>query len=163
MLNELLLEIKADSLNAAGEFEGWAATYGNIDSQQDRIQRGAFAADVGKQIPLLWAHQASEVIGTGVLEDTPDGLRVKGTLLLDTQAGREAYSRLRAGAARGLSVGFKLLKHAYEGAVRLIQEGRIAEVSLTPFPANPAAVVTAVKQDGGGTCHARELLELLRQ
>lgn len=157
------LELKAETLTETGEFEGLAAAYGNVDSQGDRIVRGAFSGDLGRQIPLLWSHKADEVIGTGTLEETAEGLLLKGKLLLDTAAGREAYARVKAGAARGLSVGFKLLKHAYEGAVRLIQGGIIREVSLTAFPANPAALVTNLKQDCGEVCHARGLLELLRQ
>jgi hypothetical protein len=45
------LEIKA--LNDAGEFEGWAARYGNVDSQNDRIEAGAFAGDNGRDVPIL--------------------------------------------------------------------------------------------------------------
>jgi uncharacterized protein len=131
---------------ATGEFEGLAAVYGNVDNQGDRIEPGAFAGDDGREIPLLWNHKG-DPIGVGKLEDSPEGVKLKGRLLLNTTAGREAYERLKAGAARGLSVGFRLLKDAAEGAVRRILAGAIAEVSLTPFPANPAALVTAVKAD----------------
>ena len=153
------IDLEVKSVADDGTFEGLAAVYGNIDNQNDRIQPGAFAADAGREIPLLWAHKRDEVIGVGTLEESNGGLLVKGRLLLDTVAGREAYSRMKAGAARGLSVGFKLMKHAYEGAVRLIQQGSIAEVSLTPFPANPAAVVTAVKHDAPNV--AQELMRYL--
>lgn len=142
-----------------GEFEGLAAVYGNIDTQGDRIEPGAFAADVDKDVPILWSHKRDEVVGVGRLEDSADGLRIKGKLLLDTTAGREAYARLKAGAVKGLSVGFRLLKHILEGAVRVIQQGAVAEVSLTPFPANPAALVTSVKE---GDSPARQLMKVVR-
>lgn len=154
------IDLEVKSVADDGTFEGLAAVYGNIDNQGDRIQRGAFAADAGREIPLLWSHKRDEVIGVGRLEEGEQGLLVKGRLLLDTVAGKEAYSRMKAGAARGLSVGFRLLKHAYEGAVRLIQQGSIAEVSLTAFPANPAAVVTAVKHDDAPSV-AQELMRYL--
>ncbi len=141
------LELKSETIGEDGAFEGLAAVYGNLDNQGDRIQSGAFAADHGREVPILWAHKRDEVAGVGKLEDSPEGLRIKGRFLLDTTAGREAYARAKAGAARGLSVGFRLLKHAMEGAVRLIQSGAVAEVSLTAFPANPAALVTAVKSE----------------
>ncbi len=143
------LELEVKSVAEDGTFEGWAAVYGNVDSQGDRIQPGSFAADEGKEIPILWSHKRDEVVGVGQLENTPDGVRLKGRLLLDTQAGREAYSRLKAGAARGLSVGFQLLKHFLDGAVRVITSGAIREVSLVAFPANPEAVVTSVKAEAG--------------
>lgn len=145
------LELEIKSVAEDGTFEGWAAVYQNIDSQGDRIVPGAFSSENGKQVPLLWAHKRDEVAGVGTLEDRAEGLFIKGRLLLDTTCGREAYARLKAGAARGLSVGFELLKHAREGAVRLIQAARMVEVSLTAFPANREALVTAVKAEEGET------------
>ena len=145
----LLRDLEIKSMSDAGEFEGWAARYGNIDSQNDRIEPGAFAADHGKEIPILWSHKRDAVAGVGTLEDRPEGLYLKGRLLLDTTEGRDAYARLKAGAAKGLSVGFKLLEKAAEGLLRLILRGSVAEVSLTPFPSNPAALVTVVKAKPG--------------
>lgn len=139
---ELVLKAFDDT---TGEFWGLAAVYGNVDSQSDRIEPGAFKADDGREIPLLWSHKG-DPIGVGKLEDTPEGVKLHGRLLLDTVAGREAYSRLKAGAARGLSVGFKIVD-AIKGAVRRILAGAIQEVSLTAFPANPRALVTAVKDE----------------
>lgn len=144
LLHDSPLEIK--SLNEeTGDFEGMAAVYSNVDSQGDRIEPGAFAADDGMEVPILWNHK-SDPIGVGKLTNTPEGVLIKGRLLLDTEGGREAYSRLKAGAAKGLSVGFKLLD-AVAGAVRRIRSGSIKEVSLTPFPANPNALVTAYKSE----------------
>lgn len=129
----------------AGTFEGLAAVYGNLDRQGDIIEAGAFAADDGKEIPLLWNHKG-DVVGLGKLEDGPEGMKLKGRLLLATEAGREAYARLKAGAARGLSVGFRLLERA-AGDARRILAGAIQEVSITSFPANPEALVTTVKSE----------------
>jgi HK97 family phage prohead protease len=144
LLHDSPLELK--SLNdETGEFEGMAAVYGNVDTQGDRIEAGAFAADDGIEVPILWDHK-SDPIGVGKLTNTVDGVLIKGRLLLDTEAGREAYARLKAGAAKGLSVGFKLL-NAVAGSVRRILAGSIKEVSLTAFPANPAALVTAYKSE----------------
>lgn len=139
---ELILKSFDD---ATGEFEGMAAVYGNVDTQGDRIEPGAFAADDGIEVPLLWMHKGDS-IGVGKLAHLPEGIQIKGRILLDTVAGREAYARLRAGAAKGLSVGFKLLD-SIAGAVRRITSGAIREVSLTPFPANPNALVTAFKSE----------------
>jgi len=142
-------ELELKSLTDAGEFEGWAAVYSNVDSQNDRIEPGAFSGDHGREIPILWAHKRDAVAGVGTLEERPEGLYLKGRLLLDTTDGRDAYSRLKAGAAKGLSVGFKLLEKAAEGALRLILRGSVAEVSLTPFPSNPSALVTGWKAKPG--------------
>jgi len=149
------LELKSLD-DATGEFEGLAAVYGNVDSQGDRIEPGAFAADDGLEVPILWNHK-SDPIGVGKLTNTPAGVVIKGRLLLDTEGGREAYARMKAGVAKGLSVGFKLLD-AVAGAVRRIVAGAIKEVSLTPFPANPNALVTAYKSEPNPY---RELLKFL--
>lgn len=155
---ELALELKGE-VSEDGTFEGIASVYGNVDSQGDRIEAGAFAEQDGADVPLLWSHKRDEPVGTGRLENTPAGVLIKGRLDLDTQAGREAYSRLKKGICKGLSIGLQLLQHAYEGAVRVIRKGAIREVSLVLFPANPEAMVTTVKERESP---AAELLRYLK-
>jgi HK97 family phage prohead protease len=144
---ELFLEIKS-AVSEDGSFEGLATVYGNVDSQNDRIEAGAFAEQYGTEVPLLWSHKRDEPVGLGRLENSPAGVLVKGRLDLDTTAGREAYSRLKKGIVKGLSIGLQLLRHTYDGAVRVIQKGAIREVSLVLFPANPDARVLTVKEQG---------------
>jgi HK97 family phage prohead protease len=144
---ELVLELKGE-VAEDGSFEGIASVYGNVDSQGDRIEAGAFADQDGAQVPLLWSHKRDEPVGLGKLVHTAAGVLIKGKLDLDTTAGREAYSRLQKGIVKGLSIGLQLIQHAYDGAVRVIRKGAIREVSLVLFPANPAAMVTAVKKEG---------------
>ena len=74
---------------------------------------------------------------------------MKGRLLLDTVAGAEAYSRLKAGVLKALSVGFQLPKDgsALRNGVRVISKAVLKEISLVVFPANSLATVTAVKHD----------------
>ncbi len=157
MNKDLLLELKGE-VSEDGTFEGLAAAYGNVDSQGDRIQPGALAACIGTDVPLLWSHKRDEPVGIGRLEDSPAGVLIKGKLDLETEAGREAYSRLKKGIVKGLSIGLQLLKHAYDGAVRVIEQGVIREVSLVLFPANPEAQVLTVKEE----IPAKTLLKVLR-
>ena len=98
------------SLAEDGSFEGLAAAYGNVDHHGDRIEAGTFKAAEGEQIPLLFAHKTDQPIGYATVTETPQGLLVRGKLLLDTVAGSEAYSRLKAGVLKALSVGFQLPK-----------------------------------------------------
>ena len=74
---------------------------------------------------------------------------MKGKLLLDTVAGREAYARLKAGVVRALSVGFKLPSDGatVKAGVRVITRGILKEISLVVFGANELAAVATVKED----------------
>lgn len=150
MDNSKLLDLVLKAIPENGDegtFEGFGAVYGNVDRQGDVIEAGAFAEDDGREVPILMAHKADEILGLARLEHTSEGVRVFGRLLLDTQAGREAWARLKARAVAGLSAGFRLLAPPrLENGVRRIARGAIAEISLTPFPANPLATVTATKQ-----------------
>ncbi|CAN5640056.1 hypothetical protein BH10ACI4_BH10ACI4_35720 [soil metagenome] len=141
------LELK--SLEDDGSFEGIAASYGNIDSQGDRIEPGTFKSAEGERIPLLFAHKTDQPLGFATVTETPQGLMVKGKLLLDTVAGAEAYSRMKAGILKALSVGFKLPKDGFsiKAGVRVISSAVLKEISLVIFPANPLAAVTALKHD----------------
>ena len=141
------LELK--SLDEDGSFEGLAAAYGNVDSQGDRIEPGAFKSAEGERIPLLFAHKTDQPIGFASVTETPQGLVVKGRLLLDTVAGAEAYSRLKSGVLKALSVGFRLPKDGFslKAGIRVISKAVLKEISLVVFPSNPLAAVTAVKSD----------------
>jgi uncharacterized protein len=141
------LELK--SLDDDGSFEGLAAAYGNVDSQGDRIEPGTFKSAEGERIPLLFAHKTDQPIGFATVTETPQGLMVKGKLLLDTVAGAEAYSRMKAGILKALSVGFRLPPSGFsmKSGVRVISNAILKEISLVIFPANPLAAVTALKHD----------------
>lgn len=158
MEKETVIELKGE-ISEDGTFEGIASAYGVLDTQNDRIAAGAFADQDGSEVPLLWSHKRDEPVGTGKLVNSPAGVLLKGKLDLDTNAGREAYSRLRKGIVKGLSIGLQIVQHAYEGAVRVISKGVIREVSLVLFPANPEALVTSVKE---GESPAAELLRYLK-
>jgi HK97 family phage prohead protease len=155
------LEIK--SVAEDGSFEGLAAAYGNIDSQGDRIEPGTFKSAEGEQIPLLFAHKTDHPIGFATVTETPQGLMVKGQLLLDTVAGAEAYSRLKAGVLKALSVGFKLPKDGFsiKAGVRVISKAILKEISLVVFPANPLAAITAVKGEEDAAVSISTLLKWL--
>lgn len=162
MENLLSLEIKA--LAEDGSFEGLAAVYGNLDAQGDRIEPGAFAAAEGQQIPLLFAHKADQPVGIATVTNTAQGLMVKGKLLLDTVAGAEAYSRMKSGVLKALSVGFSLPGDGWQlkAGVRHISRAVLREISLVVFGANPGALVTAVKDDAGAPgCRFSGLIDYL--
>ncbi len=130
-----------------GTFTGVASTYGDPpDLGNDIISPNAFVKTLqtsGPTRPLLWQH--SSPIGVIDLQDTGAALAAKGKLSMGVQLAREAHQLLRDGAVRGLSIGFQADKEHYTGDVRYIDEAKLWEVSLTPFPMNESAMVTDVK------------------
>lgn len=135
-----------------GTFVGYLSTFGNTDQQGDVVEKGAFARTLdrwrqkGKPMPLLWQHQ--EVIGgidaKDALEDE-HGLLVKGQLVLDLQKAREVLALLKAGVVNAMSIGYDVIQHTRDGAIRKLKELRLYEGSLVLWPANEAAEVLAVK------------------
>lgn len=138
-----------------GTFTGIASAVGVLDRHGEIIERGAFDTDLatnGGRRVLLWQHNPSQPIGVIDLSTDQRGdLVAKGTINLDTQLGREAYSLLKQGAINAMSIGFNIP----EGGVKWDDESKVLrilsvtcwETSLVTFPANPGALVDGVKHD----------------
>jgi len=70
---------------------------------------------------------------------------VQGKLVLEADGSRSAYALLKEGVIKGLSIGYDTVKSTMEGGVRKLSELKLWEISLTPFPMNPEAIITSVK------------------
>lgn len=143
------LDFEIRAVGEDGTFEGLASTYGEPpDAYGDIIEKGAFSKtieDHSGEIVVLWQHDQTEPIGRGVLEDSEDGLVIRGKLELDLDTARKAYIALRTKLVKGLSIGFRTLRKKTEKGVRKLLEIKLYEVSLVTFPANERALVTGVK------------------
>jgi HK97 family phage prohead protease len=136
-------------IDEKGQFEGYASVFNNVDRHGDVVMPGAFRKTISENpsVPILWQHDQSKPIGvTMAIREDNNGLLVKGELNLDTQLGREAYSLLKQGALKGLSIGYQVIKDDLAGRVRQLKEVRLMEYSLVTFPANELAQVTSIKQ-----------------
>jgi len=158
-------EIKA--IDEAGYIAGVAAGYGNVDHGSDLIMPGALTKAVTGRasVPMLLFHDHKRPVGAwSKFEEKPDGLVVEGRFAMKADAGREAHALAEAGALPGLSIGYKTLKHRYEGKVRQLQELALHEVSLVPVGMNDRAVVTQIKSilAGGELPTVREFEDFLR-
>ena len=140
------LELK--TVDDSGTFEGRLSVYNVVDLTGDVVEPGAFTKTLQEgsgTIPLCWQHEQADVIGVLSLSDSPEALNCKGKLVLSVPLARCAYDLLKAGAVRGLSIGFKSVKEIISGNVRRLKEIRLYEGSLVTIPANPETVVTAIK------------------
>ncbi len=149
----MAFSLQMKSLDEQGRFAGYASIFDVVDNQRDIMLRGAFSHTLKARrgdIKLLWQHQQSEPIG--IIEQAFEdeyGLYIQGRLLLDVKKASEAMALLKAGAVKGLSIGYSPIRYTIEPdtGIRLLAEVDLWEVSLVTFPANEAAQVTVVKHD----------------
>lgn len=129
-----------------GALEGVAVRFNVVDTYGSSFAPSAFRGVVGRTVPMLWAHDPAEVIGSWTsLRATADGLLAGGKLNLDVQRAREARAMLLAGDIRGLSVGFIATRATTRAGVRVITAAKLVEISLTAFPAVPGSEVTGIR------------------
>jgi hypothetical protein len=164
------LEIKLAADQTAGEIAGYGAIFDALDLQGDIIKPGAFTASLREHKAantwpaMLWSHDQSKPIGTWLqMGEDGKGLLVAGRINLDVQAGREARALLKAGAIKGLSIGYradpKATRYDAKLGARILGGVMLHEVSLVSIPANPAASVLQAKS----IANPRDLEHLLRE
>ena len=154
-----IADFKTSNDESVGIIEGCANVYGIVDSQHDRIKKGAFNQSVKnhidskKLIPMLVEHDYGRVIGgfdPTMIKDTDKGLYVVGKIDLNVQAGREMYSLIKNGIVDSFSVGgyaeMDDVKINNNGVVD-IEKYTLREISITPRPSNVESKIESVKND----------------
>ncbi|MGI9336437.1 MAG: HK97 family phage prohead protease, partial [Gammaproteobacteria bacterium] len=147
-----LLDVKRVDTEAR-TIEGIAST-----PEVDRV--GDIVEPAGAQfklpLPLLWQHGHDSPIGDVIEADVTDaGIRIKAKI---AQAGLadyidRAWTLIKAGLVRGLSIGYRVLDDGAEpldpkdpwGGLR-IEQWELLELSAVTIPANASAGITSVKQ-----------------
>lgn len=160
------IEVKfaADAIDAVtGEFKGYGAVFGNIDSHGDIIEPGAFKKSLSEwkskgRLPAMKLMHGSALnpfaddlpVGKWTkMEEDARGLYVEGKLSgLDTDMGRRIHGLMKDSVLDGLSIGY-LVKQFTPGADgqtrRRLEHLNLREVSLVDDPSNERARVTAIK------------------
>ena len=147
---------KLDALNDAGEFSGYASTFGAVDLGGDVIEKGAYTKTLKEsqgRIPILDHHDPTRQIGWNVqAHEDERGLFVRGLLDLNVRAARERQSLMKMaqsiGGRTGLSIGFRTIKEEPDRKrpnIRRLKEVQLIEYSVVTFPMNPQAGVVSVK------------------
>ncbi len=161
------IEVKfaPDDVDAkTGEFSGYGAVFGNLDSYGDVIVPGAFKGTLRtwrkeKKLPPMliqhggWMMSDMDAIPVGVwteMAEDDHGLKVTGQLIaLDTDRGKTIHGAMKAGALDGLSIGYRAKRFTLgtkpDEPRRKLEEVDLIEVSIVTFPANGKARVSAVK------------------
>jgi uncharacterized protein len=143
------LDLKALSLSVsdAGDIEALAWPFGSADRVGDMIEKGAFAS-AALPLPMLFGHDQNDPVGswTEALE-AEEGLRLKGRLLINSVGrAREVHALVKAGAVRGVSIGFVTRKaKARPGGGRTISNLELLEASLVAIPMHSGARIISAK------------------
>lgn len=179
------IEVKfaADEIDAkTGEFAGYAAVFGNIDSHGDVIVPGAFSetlAEWGRRgrLPSMKLMHGTAInpftgddlpIGKWIeMREDGRGLFTKGRLSgLDTDHGRRIYGLMKDGILDGLSIGYKAKRSTRLSgpAKRQLDVISLLEVSLVDEPSNDRSRLTSVKSlEGLSVSEIRDLEAALRE
>jgi HK97 family phage prohead protease len=104
-------------------------------------------------LPLLWQHQHDKPIGHVVFDKpTPKGITFTATLpsIADDGPLKDlvdmAWQSIKAKLVRGVSIGFRSLKHAFiEGGGVHFQESEVFELSAVTIPMHQLATIQTVK------------------
>lgn len=146
------LEYKLDK--SGRTFEGYASTFGNIDSDNDIIMPGAFSKTIKEAFPankikVLWNHDWNQVIGkpSDMVEDSK-GLHVRAQVS-NTQKGNDILELMADGVIDRMSIGFWVpqgKKSLNKKGNTEIFEAALMEFSPVTFPANEQAAITSVSK-----------------
>jgi HK97 family phage prohead protease len=143
------LELKAEG--DEGEFTGYGSVFDQIDSQGDRVMKGAFTQSLAARMPkMLWQHNMADPIGRWIeAREDSKGLYLRGKITVGTSRGKDAYALIKDGAMNGLSIGYRVASGgaAREGNVRVLKAIDLYEVSLVTMPALDVATLESVKSD----------------
>lgn len=158
MKNQFLtFPFEVKSADEAGNIEGYASTFGNMDFGMDIVDRGAFKKTLREnagKFPILADHNPCKQIGWNLAAEEDDkGLYVKGCLdIKNNVTALEKYSLAKmgmgVGAKVGLSIGYMTIKAEPDPenpSIRRLKELKLYEYSLVTFPMNDHAMVTAAK------------------
>jgi HK97 family phage prohead protease len=157
------LEIK--QLGDSGHIEGLLAGFGDVDHGGDKLLAGCLTKSLASRttpLPMLLCHDQRKPIGAWhQWEERPEGLFVKGAIVLDTRDGQEAHALAKSGALTGLSIGWLKGRNppAFERGTRVISEAHLIEGSLVPVPMHERTRITAIKSIAG----ARDIEDLLHE
>ena len=100
------------STTKEGAFEGYASTFGNVDSYNDTVLKGAYAKTLENDpMPKMFFNHNSRTAPIGIwtdMKEDENGLYVKGEFTLGNSIASDIYASMKHGSIDGMSIGFTL-------------------------------------------------------
>ena len=159
-MSELIIKSFTDNISdlddAQGIIKGYANVYNVEDSHKDISAPGSFVKTVSESNQKPWRrifknHDKSILVGVPLELDAydPYGLHLTAKMILDTDAGRDAYFETKFLFENGLKAGFSIggwIEKRDDKEIRIVKEYKLAEVSLlTIEPSNKDSFVEVFK------------------
>lgn len=142
-------EVKEDDNGTV--LEGYASTFGNVDSYDDTIAKGAFAetikGDNGERIAFCYQHKMSEPIGKiETLREDDKGLFISVRI---SKSEDKIATKVKEGILKEMSIGYwaEIKEYNEETGIRTLKKINLHEVSLVTRAADAFAKVTGVKAE----------------
>lgn len=124
------------------DFAGWVTKNDVKCSDGVTIKHGAFKANDGQQVPLVWNHSykdPSNILGHVILQHHEQGVYGYG-YFNDTEAAEHARKLVKHRDISSMSIGARKIKRSGTDIVH----GLIYEVSLVLAGANPGALIDSI-------------------
>jgi HK97 family phage prohead protease len=147
-----------------GTFTALVAVFGNVDSQGDIIDPGAFTDTLadwkakGQPIPVIWSHEwqdpFSHIGGVTDAAETEKGLQITGQLDLENPTAAQVYKLMKSGrvaqfsfVARAAEGGWSLETQEDGAVVSHLSKLDLYEVGPTLRGANQETQLLSIKSD----------------
>ena len=137
-----------DADEKAGIIKGYGSYFGNKDSDNDVIMKGAYKktiAENGERVKYLYQHDMNQPIGkmTELYEDEKGLVFV--AEIAKTQLGKDVVELMKSGVITKNSVGIMPMQKNNKGDYREITEVKLYEISAVTLAANDQAKILDVK------------------
>ena len=137
-----------DADEKAGVIKGYGSYFGNKDSDNDVIMKGAYKktiAENGERVKYLYQHDMNQPIGkmTELYEDEKGLVFV--AEIAKTQLGKDVVELMKSGVITENSVGIMPIQKNNKGDYREITEVKLYEISAVTLAANDQAKILDVK------------------
>ncbi len=137
-----------DADEKAGIIKGYGSYFGNKDSDNDIIMKGAYKktiAENGERVKYLYQHDMNQPIGkmTELYEDDKGLVFV--AEIAKTQLGKDVVELMKSGVITENSVGIMPMQKQNKGDYREITEVKLYEISAVTLAANDQAKILDVK------------------
>jgi HK97 family phage prohead protease len=137
-----------DADEKAGIIKGYGSYFGNKDSDNDVIMKGAYKktiAENGERVKYLYQHDMNQPIGKmNELYEDEKGL-VFVAEIAKTQLGKDVVELMKSGVITENSVGIMPIQKQNKGDYREINEVKLYEISAVTLAANDQAKILDVK------------------